>query len=142
MNPSEFRVSGRVLSCAVKSPGYNVYGCVCVCVYIEIGLLASHNMWSVVGVGVGGGGGGDRNDDGWVLKIIGNNIFGPLRRSCLGGCGDWFLFLFSPRGIASRDVVLMCKVRCVWYLIVVVFFAPLIDGSPWREEISRCNQTP
>lgn len=30
------------------------------------------------------------------------------------------VFLFSPRGIASRDVVLMCKVRCLWYLITVV----------------------
>lgn len=35
-------------------------------------------------------------------------------------------FLSSPRGIASRDVVLMCKVRCLWYLITVV-----LQPSPW-----------
>lgn len=82
MNPSEFRVSGRLLSFAVKSPGY-MY--MVESVYIETDLLASHNMWSALDGGSGGGGGvGDGNDDGWVLKFTGNNIFGPLRRSCLG----------------------------------------------------------
>lgn len=41
VNPSDFRVSGRLLSFAVKSPGYMYMA---VCVYIETDLLASHNM--------------------------------------------------------------------------------------------------
>lgn len=41
MNPSDFRVSGTLLSFAVKSPGYMYMA---VCVYIETDLLASHNM--------------------------------------------------------------------------------------------------